>query len=155
LIDLVVNHTSNQHPWFKEARRDPASKYRDWYVWSKKKPAHANTGMVFPGVQKTTWTYDDQARAYYFHRFYEFQPDRNPSQPEVRAEVLKIMGFWIQLGVSASRMDAVPFATGTTGPKVRKSEDEYHMIRALRESLQLRQGDRIVRAEANVPPETH
>ena len=62
IIDLVVNHTSNEHPWFKEARKDPHSKYRDWYVWSKKKPPNANKGMVFPGVQKTTWTYDSVAQ---------------------------------------------------------------------------------------------
>ena len=154
LIDLVVNHTSDQHPWFKEARRDPDSKYRDWYVWSKKKPGHANTGMVFPGVQKTTWTYDDQARAYYFHRFYEFQPDLNTSHPEVQAELLKIMGFWIQLGVSGFRMDAVPFVIGTKGPKVRKSKEQYDMLRSFREFLQWRQGDCIVLAEANVLPET-
>jgi len=75
LIDLVVNHTSDQHPWFKQARSDPNSKYRDWYVWSKKKPPRANQGMVFPGVQKTTWTYDREAKAWYFHRFYDFQPN--------------------------------------------------------------------------------
>src|SRR3954464_8969973 len=109
LIDLVVNHTSNQHPWFKDARKSPKSKYRDWYVWSKKKPRDANTGMVFPGVQKSTWTYDKEARAYYFHRFYDFQPDLNTSNPVVQAEILKIMGFWIQQGVSGFRMDAVPF----------------------------------------------
>ena len=67
LIDLVVNHTSNEHPWFQQARRSPNSKYRDWYVWSKKKPANANKGMVFPGVQKTTWSYDDVAKAYFQH----------------------------------------------------------------------------------------
>ena len=109
LIDLVVNHTSNQHPWFKEARRDPNSKYRDWYIWSKKKPPRANQGMVFPGVQKSTWSHDPEAKAWYFHRFYDFQPDLNTSNPEVQAEILKIMGFWIQLGVSGFRMDAVPF----------------------------------------------
>ena len=98
LIDLVVNHTSDQHPWFKEARGDPNSKYRDWYVWSKKKPPRADHGMVFPGVQKSTWTYDPEAKAWYFHRFYDFQPDLNTSNPEVQAEILKIMGFWIQLG---------------------------------------------------------
>ena len=154
LIDLVVNHTSDQHSWFKEARRDPDSKYRDWYVWSKKKPKHANTGMVFPGVQKTTWTYDDQARAYYFHRFYDFQPDLNTSHPEVQAEILKIMGFWIQLGVSGFRMDAVPFVIGTKGAKVRKPKEQYDMLRSFREFLQWRQGDCIVLAEANVLPET-
>ena len=77
LIDLVVNHTSDQHPWFKDARSNPESRYRDWYVWSKTKPANANEGMVFPGVQKSTWTYDEKAREYYFHRFYDFQPDLN------------------------------------------------------------------------------
>src|ERR1041385_6547725 len=116
LIDLVVNHTSNEHAWFQDARRDPQSKYRDWYLWSKKKPPHANQGMVFPGVQKTTWSYDKEARLYYFHRFYDFQPDLNTSHPLVLAEILKIMGFWIQLGVSGFRMAAVPFVMGTKGP---------------------------------------
>jgi maltose alpha-D-glucosyltransferase/alpha-amylase len=154
LIDLVVNHTSNEHPWFKQARRDPNSKYRDWYIWSKKKPANANTGMVFPGVQKSTWSFDNQARAWYFHRFYEFQPDLNTSNPEVQAEILKIMGFWIQLGVSGFRMDAVPFVIASKGPDVREPEQEFDMLRMFREFVQWRQGDCIVLAEANVLPDT-
>jgi len=154
LIDVVINHTSDQHPWFKEARKDPNSKYRDWYVWSKKKPARANEGMVFPGVQKSTWSYDQEAGAWYFHRFYDFQPDLNTSHPEVQAEILKIMGFWIQLGVSGFRMDAVPFIISTKGPKVRKAEEQYDMLRLFREFLQWRQGDCIALAEANVLPET-
>lgn len=76
--------------------------------------------MVFPGVQKSTWSFDQEARAWYFHRFYEFQPDLNTSNPEVQAEILKIMGFWIQLGVSGFRMDAVPFVIAAKGPGVRK-----------------------------------
>src|SRR5256885_1316910 len=83
IIDLVVNHTSNQHPWFQEARRDAESKYRDWYVWSKKRPKNARDGVVFPGVQKSTWSYDEEARMWYFHRFYDFQPDLNTSHPDV------------------------------------------------------------------------
>jgi maltose alpha-D-glucosyltransferase / alpha-amylase len=154
LIDLVVNHTSNEHRWFQQARRDPKSKYRDWYVWSKKKPANANKGMVFPGVQKTTWTYDSEAKAYYFHRFYDFQPDLNTSHPEVQAEILKIMGFWIQQGVSGFRMDAVPFIISTKGAKVKKPEEQWDMLRTFREFLQWRQGDCIILAEANVLPET-
>jgi maltose alpha-D-glucosyltransferase/alpha-amylase len=154
LIDLVINHTSNEHPWFKQARRDPHSKYRDWYVWSKKKPADANRGMVFPGVQKSTWTFDQEARAWYFHRFYEFQPDLNTSNPEVQAEILKIMGFWIQLGVSGFRMDAVPFIIATKGADIREPEEQYDMLRMFREFLQWRQGDCIALAEANVLPET-
>src|SRR5262245_36762831 len=113
IIDLVVNHTSIEHPWSQEARRDPNSKYRDWYIWSKKRPPHAEEGMVFPGVQKATWSRDPVAKQWYFHRFYKFQPDLNTSHPDVQAEFLKIMGFWIQLGVSGFRMDAVPFIIST------------------------------------------
>ncbi len=154
LIDLVVNHTSNEHAWFKEARKDPKSKYRDWYVWSKKKPKNANQGMVFPGVQKTTWSYDKEARSYYFHRFYDFQPDLNTAHPEVQAEILRIMGFWIQQGVSGFRMDAVPFIISTKGADVNKPKEQWDMLRTFREFLQWRQGDCIVLAEANVLPKT-
>ncbi|PSC02720.1 trehalose synthase [Alsobacter soli] len=154
LIDLVVNHTSDQHPWFQAARKDPNSPYRNWYVWSKKRPANANEGMVFPGVQKTTWTRDPEAGEYYFHRFYEFQPDLNTANPEVQAEILKIMGFWIQLGVSGFRMDAVPFVIGTKGPDVAKPVEQFDMLRTFREFLQWRQGDSVILAEANVLPDT-
>ena len=154
IIDLVVNHTSDRHPWFQSARSDPESPYRDWYVWSKKRPRDANKGMVFPGVQKSTWNYDPAARAWYFHRFYDFQPDLNTSNPHVQAEILKIMGFWIQLGVSGFRMDAVPFVIATKGAQVRKPVEQYEMLRAMREFLQWRQGDAIILAEANVLPDT-
>jgi maltose alpha-D-glucosyltransferase / alpha-amylase len=153
LIDLVVNHTSNQHPWFQEARKDPKSKYRDWYVWSKKKPRNANKGMVFPGVQKSTWSYDDVAKAWYFHRFYDFQPDLNTSNLEVQAEILKIMGFWLQLGVSGFRMDAVPFVISAKGANIRRPAEQYDMLRMFREFLTWREGDAIILAEANVLPD--
>jgi maltose alpha-D-glucosyltransferase/alpha-amylase len=153
IIDLVVNHTSNEHPWFKEARKDPQSNYRNWYLWSKKKPPSANKGMVFPGVQKTTWTYDSVAKEYYFHRFYKFQPDLNTSNPLVQAEILKIMGFWIQLGVSGFRMDAVPFVIGTKGAGIKTPREQYDMLRSFREFLQWRAGDSIILAEANVLPD--
>jgi len=154
IIDLVVNHTSDAHSWFQEARSSPDSPYRDWYVWADKKPAGADKGMVFPGVQKSTWSRDKVARAWYFHRFYDFQPDLNTSNPHVQAEILKIMGFWIQLGVSGFRMDAVPFVIATKGAKVKKPVEQYDMLRSLREFLQWRQGDAIILAEANVLPET-
>jgi maltose alpha-D-glucosyltransferase/alpha-amylase len=154
IIDLVVNHTSDAHKWFREARSSPDSEYRDWYVWADKKPANAGKGMVFPGVQKSTWNYDKEAKAWYFHRFYDFQPDLNTSNPQVQAEILKIMGFWIQLGVSGFRMDAVPFVIATKGPKVRTPVEQYDMLRSLREFLQWRKGDAIILGEANVLPDT-
>jgi maltose alpha-D-glucosyltransferase/alpha-amylase len=154
IIDLVVNHTSDQHSWFREARSDKDSPYRDWYVWADKKPANAGEGMVFPGVQKSTWTRDKEAGAWYFHRFYDFQPDLNTSNPHVQAEILKIMGFWIQLGVSGFRMDAVPFVISTKGAKVKKPVEQYDMLRTFREFLQWRKGDAIILGEANVLPKT-
>ena len=154
LIDLVVNHTSNEHPWFQESRRDPRSKYRDWYVWSKKKPKNANSGVVFPGVQKSTWDYDAVAKAYYFHRFYDFQPDLNTSHPEVQAEILKIMGFWLQLGVSGFRMDAVPFVIAQKGADIAKPREQYEMLRTFSQFLNWREGDAIILGEANVLPGT-
>jgi maltose alpha-D-glucosyltransferase/alpha-amylase len=154
LIDLVVNHTSDQHPWFQEARRDPDSKYRDWYVWSKKKPKNAASGVVFPGVQKSTWTRDDVAKEYYFHRFYDFQPDLNTANPEVQAEILKIMGFWLQLGVSGFRMDAVPFVIAAKGATVTKAKEDYEMLRTFSQFLGWREGDAIILGEANVLPST-
>jgi maltose alpha-D-glucosyltransferase/alpha-amylase len=154
IIDLVVNHTSDAHPWFRDARSSPDSLYRDWYVWADRKPANADKGVVFPGVQKSTWTRDKEARAWYFHRFYDFQPDLNTSNPRVQAEILKIMGFWIQLGVSGFRMDAVPFVIATKGAKVKTPVEQYDMLRAFREFLQWRKGDAIILAEANVKPKT-
>jgi maltose alpha-D-glucosyltransferase/alpha-amylase len=153
IIDLVVNHTSDAHPWFQSARRSPDSPFRDWYVWSKKKPRDAEKGVVFPGVQKTTWTFDREARAYYFHRFYEFQPDLDTANPAVQAEIRKIMGFWLELGVSGFRMDAVPFVIQKKGAGV-KPVEQYDMLRDLREFLQWRARDAILLAEANVLPET-
>jgi maltose alpha-D-glucosyltransferase/alpha-amylase len=123
-------------------------------VWSKKRPPDANKGMVFPGVQKSTWTYCKEAGAYYFHRFYDFQPDLNTAHPEVQAEILKIMGFWIQLGVSGFRMDAVPFIIAEKGAKANKAVENYDMLRSFREFVQWRAADSVLLAEANVLPET-
>jgi maltose alpha-D-glucosyltransferase/alpha-amylase len=107
--------------------------------------------MVFPGVQRSTWTYHPRAKAYYFHRFYDFQPDLNMNHPEVQEEVRRIMGFWLQLGVSGFRMDAVPFVIQKEGPDGRHPE-QFKMLRELRSFLQWRTGDAIILGEANVLP---
>ena len=151
IVDLVVNHTSDRHPWFQEARKDPKSPYRDWYVWSKKRPPDYNKGMVFPGVQKATWTRDPVAGEYYFHRFYDFQPDLNTENPAVRNEILRIMGFWIQLGVCGFRMDAVPFLISRKGHHNTPRKD-YEFLHDMRDFLQWRRRDAVLLAEANVPP---
>lgn len=154
LVDLVINHTSDQHPWFQAARDDPSSKYRDYYIWSDEKPGDAHEGVVFPGDQDTTWTKDDRVGAYYFHKFYEFQPDLNIANPEVRDELRKVMGFWLALGVSGFRMDAVPFLIARDGVNTKDPKPAFDYLRDLRALAQWRSGDVVLLAEANVDAET-
>ncbi|GAB3538573.1 alpha-amylase family protein [Pontibacter brevis] len=153
LIDLVVNHTSDQHPWFQDARSSKDAKHREWYVWSEKKPSDWDEGMVFPGVQEATWTYDKKAKAYYFHRFYEFQPDLNIDNPEVRAEIRRIMGYWLELGVAGFRVDAVPFMLETQIPGKTERKIRFEYLQEMRKFLQWRRGDAILLGEANVAPD--
>lgn len=152
LIDLVVNHTSSEHPWFQQARQDRHSRYRDYYVWSEEKPEDADTGMVFPGVVDTTWTYDETAGAYYFHRFYPFQPELNIANPEVQEEIRKVMMFWLQLGVSGFRVDAAPFLIELKGIDG-GADDPFEYLKEFRHVLSWRRGDAIMLAEANVEME--
>lgn len=153
IIDLVVNHTSDQHRWFQIALSDKNSKYRNWYIWSKRRPPDWNQGMVFPGVQKSTWTYDKEAREYYYHRFYNFQPDLNMENPDVRTEIRHIMGYWLELGIAGFRMDAVPFIIETKVPGRKKQELKFEYLTEMRKFLQWRSRDAILLGEANVLPE--
>lgn len=153
IIDLVVNHTSDQHPWFKNARTGKDARYRNWYVWSDKKPSDWNEGMVFPGVQKATWTLDPKSKTYYFHRFFEYQPDLNTDNPEVRTEIEHIMGYWLQLGVAGFRVDAVPFILESPAPGKKKSKLHFEYLKEMRRFLQWRKGDAVLLGEANVLPE--
>jgi maltose alpha-D-glucosyltransferase/alpha-amylase len=152
LIDLVVNHTSDRHPWFREAR-DPESSIHDWYVWSKKRPTNFRKGVVFPGEQTQTWTFDRDAREFYFHRFYDFQPDLDMDNPRVREEVRRIMGFWLQLGVAGFRVDAVPFILEEAPRSSKKPVIHFEYLEEFREFLQWRSGDAVLLGEANVPPD--
>ena len=153
MMDLVLNHSSDEHPWFQEAIADKTSKYRDYYIWADKKPDDADEGLIFPGVQKTTWTWNRRAQAYYFHKFYDFQPDLNISNPQVQDEMLRIVGFWLELGVSGFRMDAVPFLIAADGINVRDPEPAYQFLRRLRDFAQWKRGDSVLLAEANIPPQ--
>jgi maltose alpha-D-glucosyltransferase/alpha-amylase len=154
IIDLVVNHTSDEHPWFQSARSSPDSPYRDWYVWSETEPPDRHQGMVFPGEQRETWTYDRTAKAWYYHRFYKFQPDLNFANPRVREEVKKIVAFWLQLGVSGFRIDAAPFIIELTEPGNANSPKDFEFLTDLRAHVQWRGDDAILLAEANVEPDS-
>ena len=152
VMDLVLNHTSDRHPWFQSARKDPSSRWRDWYVWSETKPKYPKQGMVFPGFQESTWTYDDAARAWYYHRFYDFQPDLNVENPHVREEMRRVMAYWIALGVAGFRVDAVPFVLEHTDPRRREAAKDFEILYDLRRVADLRAGDALLLGEANVEP---
>ncbi len=151
LLDLVVNHTSIDHPWFQSARRSADSPYRDWYVWSDREPTAEHDGVVFPGAQTSTWTLDELAGAWYFHRFYDFEPELNHRNPAVRDEIRKIIAFWLRLGVAGFRMDAAPFVIETPHPDSSASDRDYGLLDEVRGWLSWRRGDAAVIAEANVP----
>lgn len=153
IIDLVVNHTSVDHRWFQQSRQSPESPFRPWYVWSKQRPDDWRSGVVFPGVQDSTWTYDKQARAYYYHRFYDHQPDLNMDNPDVRREVQRIMGYWLELGVDGFRVDAVPFVIETTEAGEGQGQLHFEYLADMRSFLQWRVGSAVLLGEANVLPE--
>src|SRR4029079_8825330 len=115
IIDLVLNHTSDKHPWFRAARRSPTSPYRDFYIWRTEEPPDTSAQVVFPDQEDSLWEYDEAAGAWYFHRFYKTQPALNITNSLVRDEMLKIMGFWLELGISGFRVDAVPFLIDPEG----------------------------------------
>lgn len=153
IIDLVLNHTSDEHEWFQRSRESEDSPYRDWYIWSKERPEGWDEGMVFPGVQEATWTYDRKAGAYYAHRFYKHQPDLNMSNPRVRAATRRVMGFWLQQGVAGFRLDAVPFMIEEMGPGGSEHAMHYEYLSELRSFQQWRVGNALLLGEANVAPE--
>lgn len=153
IMDLVLNHTSDQHPWFQKSRQSKDSKYRDWYVWSKERPKDWDKGMVFPGVQKEVWSLDNKTGEYFYHRFYNVQPDLNYSNPEVMQESQRIIGYWLNQGIAGFRLDAVPFIievpkTGSEKPKL-----DFDFLTSMRQFAQSRKSDAAILGEANVVPE--
>ncbi|MBE9185706.1 alpha-amylase family protein [Microcoleus sp. LEGE 07076] len=153
LIDLVVNHTSDRHPWFLAARSDKNSKYRNYYVWSENPPKTDPKLLVFPDAEDSIWEYDEQANAYYLHHFYKEQPDLNITNSAVREEICKIMGFWLELGVSGFRIDAVPFLIKETDTEGTSPDDLRCFLEEMREFVSSRQADAVLLAEANVAPD--
>ncbi len=154
MIDLVCNHTSVDHPWFRSARASRDSPFRDWYVWCDEKPADITEGIIFPGVQEAVWTFDEEAGAWYMHRFYAHQADLNIANPAVREEILRIMGFWLELGVEGFRIDAVPFLIEYKGLKEEPDRDPLLLLSEMRDFLSWRRAGAIMLAEANVKRET-
>ncbi|WP_435179272.1 alpha-amylase family protein [Halorussus sp. AFM4] len=153
LVDLVANHTSDQHPWFRKAREDPDSKYRDYYVWTDDpESADVDAETVFPGQEQSVWTYDEVADAYYFHRFYDFEPGLNLANPDVRDELRNVMGYWLRLGVDGFRLDAASHMVEAKGFESTRPDDPHGVIRNFRRFVTKRNTDAVLLGEVDVAP---
>lgn len=152
IIDLVVNHTSIHHPWFQEARKSRDNRYRDFYVWSDDPLPFKKEDLMFSGEEETMWTYDEEARQYYLHRFYKEQPDLNISNPEVQNEILKIMGFWLKLGIHGFRVDAAELLVENYGMEGVDRDSLTEFINDMRKHAVHEKGDAILLAEVNGDP---
>ncbi|CAB4903887.1 MAG: trehalose synthase [Actinobacteria bacterium] len=154
IVDLVVNHTSDQHPWFKESRKSTDNPYRDWYVWRSDTPPDTSDQVVFPDQEDSIWELDEKTGEYYLHQFYKTQPDLNVTNPLVRDEIAKIVGFWTQLGIDGFRMDAVPFLLDTSGNgdgEAARLPDPHGYLRDIRAFLDRRTNGGILLGEVNLP----
>ena len=151
IADLVVNHTSDQHPWFQSARQSKDSPYRDYYVWRSDPPPDTSKEVVFPDQEQSIWTKDKPTGEWYLHRFYKHQPDLNVTNPEVRNHIAKAMGFWLELGLDGFRVDAVPFFLETMGQDASGLPDPHEFLRDLRRYLSRRRGGGILLGEVNLP----
>jgi len=152
IADLVVNHTSDQHPWFKQARRSKDNPYRDFYVWRSDPPPDTSDKVVFPDKEDSIWELDEKTGEWYLHHFYRCQPDLNFANPEVRDQIAKSIGFWLQVGMSGFRVDAVPFLVDdldTEAPDVPGDPHDY--LKELRAFLGRRRGDGVLLGEVNLP----
>jgi maltose alpha-D-glucosyltransferase/alpha-amylase len=152
IADLVVNHTSNEHPWFKDARRGADSPYHDFYVWRDEKPEEKPGDVAFPDKENSNWAFDEEAGQWYLHRFYSHQPDLNVSNAEVRDEIAQTVGFWLEQGLSGFRVDAVPFLIEPSGNDPRARHDPHKLLRDLRRYIGRRRGDAVLLGEVNLPP---
>lgn len=154
ITELVVNHTSDQHPWFQRARRArPGSAARDFYVWSDNDQAYAGTRIIFCDTEKSNWTWDPVAGAYFWHRFYSHQPDLNYDNPRVLKEVISVMRYWLDMGVDGLRLDAVPYLVEREGTNNENLPETHDVLRRIRAVMDQDYPDRLLLAEANQWPE--
>ncbi len=153
LIELVVNHTSDQHPWFQASRRAPAgSEERDFYVWSDSDQIYRDARIIFTDTEKSNWSWDPEAKAYYWHRFFSHQPDLNFDNPAVVREVVRAMQFWLDMGVDGLRLDAIPYLVEREATNCENLPETHGVVRQIRRALDDRYTNRMFLAEANQWP---
>jgi maltose alpha-D-glucosyltransferase/alpha-amylase len=154
ITELVINHTSDQHPWFQRARRaKPGSAARNFYVWSDTDEKYQGTRIIFLDTEKSNWTWDEEAQAYYWHRFYSHQPDLNFDNPRVLEAVIKVMRFWLDMGVDGLRLDAVPYLVEREGTNNENLPETHAILKKIRAEIDANYPDRFLLAEANQWPE--
>ncbi|MEN7528216.1 MULTISPECIES: maltose alpha-D-glucosyltransferase [unclassified Cupriavidus] len=154
ITELVINHTSDQHPWFQRARKaKPGSAARNYYVWSDNDQKYAGTRIIFCDTEKSNWSWDAEAGAYFWHRFYSHQPDLNFDNPQVLNEVLSVMRFWLDIGIDGLRLDAVPYLVEREGTSNENLPETHEVIRKIRKHLDEHYEGRMLLAEANMWPE--
>lgn len=154
ITELVINHTSDQHPWFQRARRaPPGSPERDFYVWSDTDEKYAGTRIIFLDTESSNWTWDPVAKAYFWHRFYSHQPDLNFDNPAVFDEIVKVLRFWLDLGIDGLRLDAVPYLVEREGTNNENLPETHEILKRIRREVDARYSDRMLLAEANQWPE--
>ncbi len=154
ITELVINHTSDQHPWFQRARRaKPGTRHRDWYVWSDTDQKYLGTRIIFTDTEKSNWTWDPVAKAYYWHRFFAHQPDLNFENPQVFKAVINTMNFWLDAGVDGLRLDAIPYLCEREGTNNENIPETHALLKRIRGELDARYSDRMLLAEANQWPE--
>ena len=154
ITELVINHTSDQHPWFQRARQaKPGSNHRNYYVWSDTDQKYQGTRIIFCDTEKSNWTWDPVAQAYFWHRFYAHQPDLNFDNPKVLQEVLNVMRFWLDMGVDGLRLDAVPYLKEREGTNNENLPETHDVLKVIRAEIDKSYSDRMLLAEANQWPE--
>jgi maltose alpha-D-glucosyltransferase/alpha-amylase len=153
LIELVVNHTSDQHPWFQAARQaPPGSPDRDFYVWSDTDQRYKDARIIFTDTERSNWTWDPVAKQYYWHRFFSHQPDLNFDNPKVVDEIVKVMRYWLDMGVDALRVDAIPYLVERDGTSCENLPETHAIIKKLRQEIDAGYSNRMILAEANQWP---
>jgi maltose alpha-D-glucosyltransferase/alpha-amylase len=152
VTDMVMNHTSDQHPWFQEARK-PGSDKRDWYVWSDDPNKYSEARIIFLDTESSNWTWDDEAQAYYWHRFFSHQPDLNYDNPEVQEQMLAAVRFWMDLGLDGFRLDAVPYLFEREGTNGENLPETHQFLQRVRSEVDKLYDNRVLLAEANQWPE--
>src|SRR3989475_7508531 len=152
IADLVMNHTSSDHPWFQEARRDTSSPKRDWYVWSDTDDLYQGARIIFVDTEVSNWTWDPIAGQYYWHRFFSHQPDLNYDNPAVRDAMLDVLRFWLDLGLDGFRLDAVPYLFEREGTNCENLPETHAYLKRVRTEIDAGYPDRVLLAEANQWP---